>query len=354
LFGFFYLPLQYQNKNIMAREQETAKTNTNAEKLKALQIAMEKIEKSYGKGTIMKLGDHPVEVMDVISTGSLGVDVALGVGGLPKGRIIEIFGPESSGKTTLAIHAIAEAQKTGGIAAFIDAEHAFDRFYAEKLGVKVDELLISQPDNGEQALEIAENLISSGAIDIIVIDSVAALTPRSEIEGEMGDSKMGLHARLMSQALRKLTAVISKTKACCIFINQLREKIGVMFGNPETTTGGNALKFYASVRIDIRKSTPIKDSETVIGNRVKVKIVKNKVAPPFRSAEFDLLYGEGVSKVGEILDLAVDHEIIKKSGSWFSYNDSKIGQGRDAVKQILQDNPELCAELEGKLRDILK
>jgi recombination protein RecA len=354
LFDIFYLPLHYKNNNIMAKEQEAAKTNINAEKLKALQIAMEKIEKSYGKGTIMKLGDHPVEAMDVISTGSLGVDLALGVGGLPKGRIIEIFGPESSGKTTLAIHAIAEAQKNGGIAAFIDAEHAFDRFYAEKLGVKVDELLISQPDNGEQALEIAENLISSGAIDIIVIDSVAALTPRSEIEGEMGDSKMGLHARLMSQALRKLTAVISKTKACCIFINQLREKIGIMFGNPETTTGGNALKFYASVRIDIRKSTPIKDGENVIGNRVKVKIVKNKVAPPFRSAEFDLLYGEGVSKVGEILDLAVGLDIIKKSGSWFSYNDSKIGQGRDAVKQILQDNPELCAELEGKLREALK
>jgi recombination protein RecA len=338
----------------MAKEQDAAKTNTNAEKLKALQIAMEKIEKSYGKGTIMKLGDHPIEAMDVISTGSLGVDVALGVGGLPKGRIVEIFGPESSGKTTLAIHAIAEAQKNGGIAAFIDAEHAFDRFYAEKLGVKVDDLLISQPDNGEQALEIAENLISSGAIDIIVIDSVAALTPRSEIEGEMGDSKMGLHARLMSQALRKLTAVISKTKACCIFINQLREKIGITFGNPETTTGGNALKFYASVRIDIRKSTPIKDGDTVIGNRVKVKIVKNKVAPPFRSAEFDLLYGEGVSKVGEILDLAVEHEIIRKSGSWFSYNEGKIGQGRDAVKQILQDNPELCAELENKLREVLK
>jgi recombination protein RecA len=299
----------------------------------------------------MKLGDHPVEALEYISTGSLGLDVALGVGGLPKGRVIEIYGPESSGKTTLAIHAIAEAQKAGGIAAFIDAEHAFDSFYAKKLGVDTDNLLVSQPDNGEQALEITENLIRSGAIDIIVIDSVAALTPKSEIEGEMGDSKMGLQARLMSQALRKLTSTISKTNCCCIFINQLREKIGVMFGNPETTTGGNALKFYASVRLDIRKISQIKDGENVVGNRVKVKVVKNKVAPPFRMAEFDLIYGEGVSKVGEIIDLGVTNNIIKKSGSWFSYGDTKLGQGRDAVKQLLSDNPELSEELEIKIKE---
>jgi recombination protein RecA len=317
-------------------------------------LTLDKIEKSYGKGAIMKMGDNAIEKVDVISTGSIGVDAALGIGGFPKGRIVEIYGPESSGKTTLAIHAIAEVQKTGGIAAFIDAEHAFDRFYAQKLGVNIEDLLISQPDNGEQALEIAENLIRSGAIDLIVIDSVAALTPKSEIEGEMGESKMGLHARLMSQALRKLTGTISKTGACCIFINQLREKIGVMFGNPETTTGGNALKFYASVRVDIRRQTQIKEGESVIGNRVKVKIVKNKVAPPFRTAEFDLLYGEGISKVGEILDLGVDYNIIKKSGSWFSYGDTKLGQGRDAVKQLLNDNPELMDELEAKVREVLK
>jgi recombination protein RecA len=337
----------------MAKKDDSGQPVVN-EKLKALQIAFEKIEKTYGKGSIMKLGDNPVVNIDVISSGSIGVDAALGIGGFPKGRIVEIYGPESSGKTTLAIHAIAEAQKAGGIAAFIDAEHAFDRFYAAKLGVNVDELLISQPDNGEQALEIAENLISSGAIDIIVIDSVAALTPRSEIEGEMGDSKMGLHARLMSQALRKLTAVISKTNACCVFINQLREKIGVMFGNPETTTGGNALKFYASVRIDIRRSSQLKDGDTVFGNRVKVKVVKNKVSPPFRTAEFDLLYGEGISKIGEIVDLGVDYGIVKKSGSWFSYGETKIGQGRDAVKQMLLDNPELAVELEAKVREALK
>ncbi|MCL2682955.1 MAG: recombinase RecA [Bacteroidales bacterium] len=338
----------------MAKKEETAEQTNKAEKLKALQLTLDKIEKSYGKGAIMKMGDHAVEKVDVISTGSIGVDAALGIGGFPKGRIVEIYGPESSGKTTLAIHAIAEVQKNGGIAAFIDAEHAFDRFYAQKLGVNIEDLLISQPDNGEQALEIAENLIRSGAIDIIVIDSVAALTPKSEIEGEMGESKMGLHARLMSQALRKLTGTISKTGACCIFINQLREKIGVMFGNPETTTGGNALKFYASVRVDIRRQTAIKEGETVIGNRVKVKIVKNKVAPPFRTAEFDLLYGEGISKVGEILDLGVDYNIIKKSGSWFSYGDTKLGQGRDAVKQLLNDNPELMDELESKVREALK
>jgi recombination protein RecA len=323
------------------------------EKLKALQLTLDKLEKSYGKGTIMKLGDDAIEVMEVISTGSVTLDAALGVGGLPKGRVIEIYGPESSGKTTLAIHAIAEAQKKGGIAAFIDAEHAFDRFYAQKLGVDIENLLISQPDNGEQALEIADNLIRSGAIDIIVIDSVAALTPKSEIEGEMGDSKMGLQARLMSQALRKLTATISKTGCCCIFINQLREKIGVMFGNPETTTGGNALKFYATVRLDIRRIAQIKDADNVIGNRTKVKIVKNKVAPPFRTAEFDIMYGEGISKVGEIIDLGVDNNIIKKSGSWFSYGDTKLGQGRDAVKQLLLDNVELADELEAKVREIL-
>lgn len=325
----------------------------NKEKLKALQLTMDKIEKTYGKGTIMKLGDNAIEPMEVISTGSLSLDIALGVGGFPKGRIIEIYGPESSGKTTIALHAIAEAQKNGGIAAFIDAEHAFDRSYAQKLGVDTENLLISQPDNGEQALEITENLIRSGAIDIIVIDSVAALTPKSEIEGEMGESKMGLHARLMSQALRKLTGTINKTGSCCIFINQLREKIGVMFGNPETTTGGNALKFYATIRLDIRRIGQIKDGETIQGNRAKVKVIKNKVAPPFRIAEFDILYGEGISKLGEIIDLGVDHNIVKKSGSWFSYGDTKLGQGRDAVKQILSDNPELAMEIEGKIREKL-
>jgi recombination protein RecA len=324
---------------------------SNSEKLKALQLTLDKLEKSYGKGTIMKLGDTAIEPIDVISTGSIGLDLALGVGGLPKGRIIEIYGPESSGKTTLAIHAIAESQKQGGIAAFIDAEHAFDRFYAKKLGVDVENLLISQPDNGEQALEIADNLIRSGAIDIIVIDSVAALVPKGEIEGEMGESKMGLQARLMSQALRKLTGTISKTGCCCIFINQLRDKIGVMFGNPETTTGGNALKFYASVRLDIRRISQIKDTDEVSGNRVKVKIVKNKVAPPFRIAEFDIMFGEGISKAGEIIDLGVDYNIIKKSGSWFSYGDARLGQGRDAVKQLLLDNPELMEELETKIKE---
>lgn len=323
----------------------------NQEKLKALKLTMEKIDKAYGKGTIMKLGDTMIEPVEAISTGSLGLDLALGVGGLPKGRVIEIYGPESSGKTTLAIHAIAQSQKKGGIAAFIDAEHAFDKSYAQKLGADVENLLISQPDNGEQALEIADNLIRSGAIDILVIDSVAALVPRSEIEGEMGDSKMGLHARLMSQALRKLTATISKTGCCCIFINQLREKIGVMFGNPETTTGGNALKFYASVRLDIRRLGQIKDGDVVVGNHVKVKVVKNKVAPPFRFAEFDIMYGEGISKVGEIIDMGVDLNIIQKSGSWFSYDGNKLGQGRDAVKQLLIDNPELSDEIEKKVRE---
>ncbi len=325
----------------------------NKEKLKALQMTLDKLEKTYGKGTIMKLGDSVIEPLESISTGSLGLDIALGIGGLPKGRVIEIYGPESSGKTTLALHAIAESQKKGGVAAFIDAEHAFDKFYARKLGVDVENLLISQPDNGEQALEIADNLIRSGAIDIIVIDSVAALVPKSEIEGEMGDSKMGLQARLMSQALRKLTGTISKTGCCCIFINQLREKIGVMFGNPETTTGGNALKFYASVRLDIRRTGQIKDGDEVIGNRVKVKIVKNKVAPPFRIAEFDIMYGKGISKSGEIVDLGVDFEIVKKAGSWFSYGDTKLGQGRDAVKQLIEDNPELSEELEGKIKAAL-
>jgi recombination protein RecA len=323
----------------------------SADKLKALQLTLDKLEKSYGKGTIMKLGDSVIEQTEVISTGSLGLDIALGVNGLPKGRIIEIYGPESSGKTTLAIHAIAESQKKGGIAAFIDAEHAFDRFYAKKLGVDVENLLISQPDNGEQALEIADNLIRSGAIDILVIDSVAALVPKAEIEGEMGDSKMGLHARLMSQALRKLTGTISKTGCCCIFINQLRDKIGVMFGNPETTTGGNALKFYASVRLDVRRISQIKDSDEVSGNRVKVKIVKNKVAPPFRIAEFDIMFGEGISKAGEIIDLGVEYNIIKKAGSWFSYGETRLGQGRDAVKQLILDNPELQEELENKIRE---
>ena len=321
-------------------------------KLKALKLTLDKLDKTYGKGTVMKLGDSAVEDVEVIPTGSLGLDVALGVGGYPRGRVIEIYGPESSGKTTLTLHAIAEAQKKGGIAAFIDAEHAFDRGYAEKLGVDVENLIISQPDNGEQALEIADNLIRSGAIDIVVIDSVAALTPKSEIEGEMGDSKMGLHARLMSQALRKLTGSISKTKCTVIFINQLREKIGVMFGNPETTTGGNALKFYASVRLDIRRSTQIKDSNSnATGNKTRVKVVKNKVAPPFKQVEFDIMYGEGISKVGEIIDLGVDYEIIKKAGSWFSYDDTKLGQGRDAVKALLLDNPELMDELEIKIKD---
>jgi len=328
-------------------------SNANAEKLKALQLTLDKLEKSYGKGTIMKLGDTAIEPIEVISTGSLGLDIALGVGGLPKGRVVEIYGPESSGKTTLAIHAIAESQKKGGIAAFIDAEHAFDRFYAKKLGVDVENLLISQPDNGEQALEIADNLIRSGAIDILVIDSVAALVPKSEIEGEMGDSKMGLQARLMSQALRKLTGTISKTGCCCIFINQLREKIGVMFGNPETTTGGNALKFYASVRLDVRRISQIKDSDEVSGNRVKVKIVKNKVAPPFRVAEFDIMFGEGISKAGEIIDLGVEHNIIKKAGSWFSYGETRLGQGRDAVKALILDNPELMDELENKIKEFV-
>ena len=334
----------------MAKDAQQDANASKLEKLKILQSTLDKIEKSYGKGSIMKLGDAPVEEIESIPSGSINLDMALGIGGYPKGRIIEIYGPESSGKTTLAIHAIAEAQKKGGIAAFIDAEHAFDSSYAKQLGVDIDNLLVSQPDNGEQALEIADNLIRSGAIDIIVIDSVAALTPKSEIEGEMGDSKMGLQARLMSQALRKLTANISKTKCCCIFINQLREKIGVMFGNPETTTGGNALKFYASVRIDIRRIQAIKDGDSNVGNRVKVKIVKNKVAPPFRVCEFDLIFGEGISKVGEIIDLGVDYNVIKKSGSWFSYGDTKLAQGREAVKQLLNDNPELAEELENKIR----
>lgn len=328
-------------------------TADNKEKLKVLQLAIDKIEKTYGKGTIMRMGDEAVEAVEAIPTGSITLDSSLGIGGYPKGRIIEIYGPESSGKTTLAIHAIASVQKQGGIAAFIDAEHAFDRFYAQKLGVDIENLLISQPDNGEQALEIADNLIRSGAIDIIVIDSVAALTPKSEIEGEMGESKMGLQARLMSQALRKLTATISRTGCCCIFINQLREKIGVMFGNPETTTGGNALKFYASVRLDIRRIGQIKEGEAVVGNRTKVKIVKNKVAPPFRTAEFDIMYGEGISRLGEIVDLGVENNVLKKAGSWFSYGDTKIGQGRDAVKQTLADNPELCDEIEAKIREAL-
>ena len=334
----------------MAKDAQQDANASKLEKLKILQSTLDKIEKSYGKGSIMKLGDAPVEEIESIPSGSINLDMALGIGGYPKGRIIEIYGPESSGKTTLAIHAIAEAQKKGGIAAFIDAEHAFDSSYAKQLGVDIDNLLVSQPDNGEQALEIADNLIRSGAIDIIVIDSVAALTPKSEIEGEMGDSKMGLQARLMSQALRKLTANISKTKCCCIFINQLREKIGIMFGNPETTTGGNALKFYASVRIDIRRTQAIKDGDSNVGNRVKVKIVKNKVAPPFRVCEFDLIFGEGISKVGEIIDLGVDYNVIKKSGSWFSYGDTKLAQGREAVKQLLNDNPELAEELENKIR----
>ena len=338
----------------MVKKEETEQLSPLQEKMKALMAAMQKIEKDFGKGSIMKLGEEKIENVEVIPTGSIGLNAALGVGGYPKGRIIEIYGPESSGKTTLAIHAIAEAQKAGGIAAFIDAEHAFDRFYAQKLGVDVDNLYISQPDNGEQALEIADQLIRSSAIDILVVDSVAALTPKKEIEGDMGDSAVGLHARLMSQALRKLTGTISKTNTTCIFINQLREKIGVMFGNPETTTGGNALKFYASVRLDIRKSSPIKDGDNVIGNLVRVKVVKNKVAPPFRKAEFEILFGEGISKIGEIIDLAVEYDIIKKSGSWFSYGDSKLAQGRDATKQLLKDNPELCEELEGKIMQAIK
>jgi recombination protein RecA len=337
-----------QKQNDMAVKKEA-----NAEKLKALQLTMDKLDKTYGKGTVMKLGDNPIEEIDVIPTGSLTLDLALGVNGFPKGRVVEIYGPESSGKTTLAIHAIAECQKQGGIAAIVDAEHAFDQFYAQKLGVDVDNLLISQPDNGEQALEIADNLIRSGAVDLLVVDSVAALTPKAEIEGEMGDSQMGLQARLMSKALRKLTGSISKANCCCIFINQLREKIGVMFGNPETTTGGNALKFYASVRIDIRRSSQIKDGEEVIGNRTRVKVVKNKVAPPFRKAEFDIMYGGGISKVGEIIDLGVDMNIINKSGSWFSYGETRLGQGRDAVKSLIADNPELMEELEKKIKDAL-
>ena len=330
-------------------------SSEQASKLKALQLTLDKLDKTYGKGAVMKMGDSVAQDVEVISSGSLGLDLALGVGGYPRGRVIEIYGPESSGKTTLTLHAMAETQKAGGIAAFIDAEHAFDRFYAQKLGVDIDNLIISQPDNGEQALEIADNLIRSGAIDIVVIDSVAALTPKSEIEGEMGDSKMGLHARLMSQALRKLTGSISKTNCTVIFINQLREKIGVMFGNPETTTGGNALKFYASVRLDIRRSTQIKDTDgDVQGNKTRVKVVKNKVAPPFKTAEFDIMYGQGVSKVGEVIDLGVDFEIIKKSGSWFSYGETKLGQGRDAVKTLLLDNPDLMDELEGKIKEALK
>lgn len=335
-----------QNLEKMSSEKEA--------KLKALQLTLDKLDKAYGKGTVMKMGDKAVEEVETISSGSLGLDLALGVNGYPRGRVIEIYGPESSGKTTLTLHAIAETQKAGGIAAFIDAEHAFDRNYAEKLGVDIENLIISQPDNGEQALEITENLIRSGAIDIVVIDSVAALTPKSEIEGEMGDSKMGLHARLMSQALRKLTGTISKTNCTVFFINQLREKIGVMFGNPETTTGGNALKFYASIRLDIRRSSQIKDGDNVIGNRTKIKVVKNKVAPPFKTAEFDIMYGEGVSKTGEILDLAVEFEIIKKAGSWFSYGDTKLGQGRDAVKVLIKDNPELADELEQKIKNYIR
>lgn len=338
----------------MAKKEENSEINANEGKLKALQAAMDKIEKNFGKGSIMKLGNENIENVEVISTGSIGLNAALGVGGYPRGRIIEIYGPESSGKTTLAIHAIAEAQKAGGIAAFIDAEHAFDRFYAGKLGVDVDNLWISQPDNGEQALEIADQLIRSSAIDILVIDSVAALTPKAEIEGDMGDNKVGLQARLMSQALRKLTATISKTNTTCIFINQLREKIGVMFGNPETTTGGNALKFYASVRLDIRRVTSIKDGDNVIGNQVRVKVVKNKVAPPFRKAEFEITFGEGISKIGEIVDLGVEYGIIQKSGSWFSYNGDKLAQGRDATKNLLKDNPELCEQLEAQIMQAIQ
>jgi recombination protein RecA len=338
----------------MSKKSESAEANeskkVSQEKLKALQLTIDKLEKTYGKGAIMKMGDAVIEPVEAISTGSLGLDMALGIGGLPKGRVVEIYGPESSGKTTLAIHAIANVQKAGGIAAFIDAEHAFDRFYAEKLGVDISSLLMSQPDNGEQALEIADNLIRSGAIDLIVIDSVAALTPKAEIEGEMGESKMGLQARLMSQALRKLTGTINKTGCCCIFINQLREKIGIMFGNPETTTGGNALKFYASVRLDIRRIGQLKDGETVSGNRIRVKVIKNKMAPPFRQAEFDIMFGEGISKVGEIIDIGVEKGVIRKSGSWFSYEETKLGQGRDAVKQLFNDNPELAEEIEARIK----
>ena len=338
----------------MAKKEENKEQLTpQQEKMKALQAALSKIEKDFGKGSIMRMGDEKIENVDVIPTGSIGLNAALGVGGYPKGRIIEIYGPESSGKTTLAIHAIAEAQKNGGVAAFIDAEHAFDRFYAAKLGVDINNLFISQPDNGEQALEIADQLIRSAAIDIIVIDSVAALTPKNEIEGDMGDSTVGLHARLMSQALRKLTSTIAKTNTTCIFINQLREKIGVMFGNPETTTGGNALKFYASVRLDIRRMSSIKDGDQILGNQVRVKVVKNKVAPPFRKAEFEITFGEGISKIGEIVDLGVEYDIIKKNGSWFSYEDSKLAQGRDATKALLKDNPELCEELEAKIKEKL-
>ena len=338
----------------MAKEVEAKAADINAAKLKALQATIDKIEKDYGKGTIMKLGEQPQWDVQVIPSGSVALDHALGIGGYPRGRIVEIYGPESSGKTTLAIHAIAEAQKTGGIAAMIAAEHAFDRTYAKALGVNLETLLISQPDNGEQALEIADNLIRSGAVDIVVIDSVAALTPKAEIEGEMGDNKVGLQARLMSQALRKLTANIAKTNTCCIFINQLREKIGIMFGNPETTTGGNALKFYASVRIDVRRTTQLKDGEEALGNRTRVKVVKNKMAPPFKKAEFDIVFGEGISHVGEIVDLGVEYNIIGKSGSWFSYNDQKLAQGRESVKQLLRDNPELCDEIEAKIREALK
>ncbi|MCR4919320.1 MAG: recombinase RecA [Prevotella sp.] len=340
----------------MAKKEEGAdvQVDIRAEKLKALQAAMTKIEKDFGKGAVMKMGDEQVSDVEVISTGSIGLNAALGVGGYPRGRIIEIYGPESSGKTTLAIHAMAEAQKKGGIAAFIDAEHAFDRFYAEKLGVDVDNLLIAQPDNGEQALEIADQLVRSAAIDIVVIDSVAALTPKKEIEGDMGDNVVGLQARLMSQALRKLTGTVAKTNTVCIFINQLREKIGIMFGNPETTTGGNALKFYSSVRIDIRRVTSVKDGDTAIGNQVRVKVVKNKVAPPFRKAEFEIMFGEGISKVGEIVDLGVEYGIVKKSGSWFSYQDAKLAQGRDGTKQLLRDNPELCDEIEAKIMEAIK
>ncbi len=337
-----------------AEKAEKKAEELNAEKLKALQATLDKIEKDFGKGTIMKLGDQPKWEVSTIPSGSIALDHALGIGGYPRGRVIEIYGPESSGKTTLAIHAIAEAQKAGGIAAKIEAEHAFDRTYAKKLGVNVDTLLISQPDNGEQALEVTDSLIRSGAIDIIVIDSVAALTPKAEIEGEMGDSKMGLQARLMSQALRKLTGNISKTNTCCIFINQLRDKIGVMFGNPETTTGGNALKFYSTIRVDVRKAGQLKDGDDATGSRTRAKIVKNKMAPPFKKAEFDILFGEGISKIGEIIDLGVEFEIIKKSGSWFSYGESKIGQGRDAVKNLLQDNPEMAEEIESKIREAIK
>lgn len=342
-----------KNSEDVMEMTDSKKTTVNSEKLKALQLTLDKLEKTYGKGSIMKLGDNKVEPIESISTGSLGLDIALGIGGLPKGRIVEIYGPESSGKTTLAIHAIANVQKNGGIAAIIDAEHAFDRFYAEKLGVDTQSLLISQPDNGEQALEIADNLIRSGAVDIVVIDSVAALTPKAEIEGEMGDSRMGLQARLMSQALRKLTGTINKTGCCCIFINQLREKIGIMFGNPETTTGGNALKFYASVRLDIRRISQLKDGDTVMGNRARVKVIKNKVAPPFRQAEFDIIFGEGISKVGEIIDIGVEKGIIKKSGSWFSYEETKLGQGRDSVKAIFLENPDLAEEIENKIKEAL-